>query len=136
MNNSLLKKLLLVDDDEDTLTIARYCLEKLKEVDLKWARSGEEAIKLAIEFLPDLILLDVMMPKMDGVATFKALNSLPLLANTPVVFFTANAQEDAVKKFLNLGVIDVILKPFNPMTFADTIQGIWNNYESNLPPKS
>lgn len=130
MKNNPLKKLLLVDDDEDTLTIARYCLEFLSDVQLSFARSGEEAIKVALESVPDLILLDVMMPKMDGVATFKLLSSFPTLANIPVIFFTANAQKDQISSFLKLGVIDVIIKPFDATTFADTIQNIWKNYQA------
>lgn len=131
MENTPLRKLLVVDDDYDTLTIARYCLEGLSNVELKFAQSGEETIKVALDFFPDLILLDVMMPKMDGVETFKALKALKSLEKTPVVFFTANAQREEIRKFFDLGVIDVVIKPFDPMVFAKTVQNIWEKYNQN-----
>lgn len=131
MENTSLRKLLVVDDDDDTLTIARYCLEGLSNVELRFAQSGEETIKVALDFFPDLILLDVMMPKMDGVETFKALKALKSLEKTPVVFFTANAQREEIRKFFDLGVIDVVIKPFDPMVFAKTVQNIWEKYNQN-----
>lgn len=122
----LLRKLLFVDDDEDTLIIAGYSLRNLKEVEVKYVRSGEEAIEVAVQFQPDLILLDVMMPKMDGIATLKAIRELPSIAHIPVIFFTAKVQKEEIVTYLRMGVIDVIVKPFDPLTLGSTIQKIWD----------
>ena len=125
-----LTKIMLVDDDDDTLTIAKYCLEQLQDVEIKYLHSGEEAVKEALSFNPDMILLDVMMPKMDGIATLKALRLLPSTAHVPVVFFTAKTQQEELSNYRQMGIVDVITKPFDPMTFATRILGIWDRYQS------
>lgn len=123
-----LKKILFVDDDEDIHFIVKLCLTEMPGIELRSAISGEEAIKIAMEFNPDLILLDVMMPKMDGIATFKVLKQLPGLAQTPVIFLTANAQSDTLEKYRGYGILDVIVKPFDPMSFQDLIKQIWTKH--------
>ena len=124
-----LAKLLCVDDDEDTLIITKYSLKDLKDVDIKWATSGEEAIEVALQFRPDLILLDVMMPKMDGVATLNAIRKLQPIAHVPIIFFTAKVQKEEVFSYIHLpGVIGVIVKPFDPLTLGSRILAIWKKY--------
>ena len=81
----------------------------------------EEAVKIALEFQPDLMLLDVMMPKMDGIATLQAIKLLPSLVNTPVIFITARSQKDEIESYRKQGVLDVITKPFDPSTFAQNL---------------
>jgi CheY-like chemotaxis protein len=84
-----------------------------------------DAISSAASFAPDLILLDDRMPGMDGPATLKELRRIPQLANVRAFFITANASPQEVEHFLNLGAADVIPKPFDPMTLAQTIQKKW-----------
>lgn len=124
--------MIVVDDDEDVLTIAKYCLESLKGVNIKYLTSGEETLKEALTFRPDLILLDVMMPKMDGITTLKTMKMVPNLANIPVIFFTAKVQKEELAQYLKLGVIETIIKPFDPLTLSDTILKIWDRYQATL----
>ncbi len=131
MLNKPLTKLLLVDDDEDTLIIAKYCLERLKGVTVKYVSSGEEAIREAMTFMPDLILLDAMMPQMDGLTTLKTMRLFSVLAQIPVVFFTAKIQKEEIATFLKAGAIDVITKPFDPQALASTILAIWEKHIKN-----
>lgn len=121
-----LKKILFIDDDEDIHLIVNICLREIPNVEVRSAFSGEEGIKVAMEFHPDLILLDVMMPKMDGTATLQALKLLPSFVDTPVVFLTAKSQKNEVEEYLKCGVADVIIKPFDPMTLSKRVLQIWD----------
>lgn len=121
-----LSKILIVDDEEDILTIVKYALKKLDGIDCTYCTSGQEAIKKALEIQPDLILLDVMLPQMDGVATLKAIRLLPAIANTPIIFFTAKIQRSELRSYFELGIADIITKPFDPMTLPKTILTIWD----------
>lgn len=123
-----LSKLLVVDDDEDLLVIFKYCLVSLSDVEIKYAVSGEDAIRTALDFHPNLILLDVMMPRMDGISTLRVIKQLPSLSHIPVAFITAKAQEEEIIDYLNHGAIDVIVKPFDPLKLPDTILQIWNHW--------
>lgn len=128
-----LKKILFVDDDEDIHLIVRMCLQEIPDLDLQSALSGEEGIKIAMQFQPDLILLDVMMPIMDGISTLQALKLIPAFAKTPIIFLTAKAQKNEIEEYFKLGVFDVIVKPFDPLTFAQNIQQIWEKYQQTHP---
>jgi CheY-like chemotaxis protein len=90
--------------------------------------SGAEAVAKAAAFAPDLVVLDVMMPGMDGPGTLAALRALPALARTPVVFMTAKVQPAEIAHFRSLGALEVIAKPFDPMRLADTIREIWRRH--------
>ena len=125
MSKKPLTKLILTDDDEDILRIVKYALEPLKGVEIRLLNSGEETIAQAIEFEPDLIILDVMMPKLDGIQTLKSIRSLPSIAHIPVVFFTASVHKESLKTYSEMGVIDLIIKPFDAQTLPSTIQNIW-----------
>ena len=120
-----LKKLIIAEDDEDILTIIQISLEEVPNLQLKLCRTGQEVIQEAINFIPDMIILDVMMPNMDGIATIKALQLIPLLANIPVVFMTAKAQVRDIEEYLKLGVLDVIIKPFDPLLLPEIISECW-----------
>lgn len=120
-----LKKILFIDDDPDIHFLVKLCLEDIPGIELRFALSGEEGIKIAMEFQPELILLDVMMPKMDGIGTIKALKLLPTLVKTPVVFVTARAQRSEIEEYMKLGALDVIIKPFDPIALAENVQQIW-----------
>lgn len=124
-----LTKVLVVDDDDDTLVIARYSLKNLKDVEVKYASSGGAAVKEALRFQPDLILLDVMMPDMDGMATLKEIRSLTAISHIPVVFFTAKAQKEEIDSYIQAGVLDVIVKPFDPIHLGEVILKIWNKQQ-------
>jgi two-component system, OmpR family, response regulator len=129
MTEKSLTKILFVDDDRDILTIAKYSLESLSDVHVKYLTSGEEAIQEALVFNPDLILIDVMMPKMDGITTLNAMRLIPTLAKIPVVFVTAKVQKEELANYSQLGILDVIIKPFDPLTLAANIKNIWSVFQ-------
>lgn len=120
-----LQKVLYVEDEEDIRAVAELALESVGGFTLRSCGSGQQALREAPDFAPDLILLDVMMPGMDGPSTFEALMGIPDLADTPVIFMTAKVQSDEVAYYKKLGAIDVIPKPFDPMSLADQIRSIW-----------
>ena len=120
-----LDKILFVEDDPDIQAIAVMVLDAISGFSLEACSSGNEALTKAVAFNPDLVLLDVMMPGMDGPETLAALRKLPELVNTPVVFMTAKVQPQEVQGYLDLGAVGVIAKPFDPMTLADQLREIW-----------
>ena len=122
---SELKRILYVEDEPDIQAVAKIALEKIGGFELQVYSLGKEAVANATAFAPDLLLLDVMMPDMDGPATLKALKALPELENTPVIFMTAKVQASELEGYQALGALDVISKPFDPMTLADQIKSIW-----------
>jgi len=120
-----LTRILYVEDDPDIQAIAMMVLETISGFTLKACSCGSEALESAVNFNPDLVLLDVMMPGMDGPETLKGLRTFPELAKTPVVFMTAKVQPQEVEGYLNLGAVGVIAKPFDPMTLAQQLRDIW-----------
>jgi two-component system OmpR family response regulator len=122
-----LTRILYVEDDPDIQTVAKLALEMLGGYTLKICSSGSEAIESISAFEPQLILLDVMMPGMDGPTTLGCLRELPQFANTPVIFMTAKVQPNEVAGYKALGAIDVIPKPFDPMILAGQVQAIWES---------
>ncbi|HJV22445.1 MAG TPA: response regulator [Holophagaceae bacterium] len=125
MNGSALKKILLVEDDPDIRTVAQLSLETLGGFELCLAPSGQEALDLAPGFAPDLFILDVMMPGLDGPGTLAGLRRVPALAATPVIFMTAKVQPQEVAHLKSLGALEIISKPFDPMTLPDQIRAVW-----------
>jgi CheY-like chemotaxis protein len=123
---SELQHILYVEDDPDIQAVAKMALEVVGGFTVKIFSSGEEAIQEAAAFAPDLILLDVMMPGMDGFETFKGLREISSLAEVPVVFMSAKVQSNEVEEYKTFGARDVIPKPFDPMTLADRVREIWN----------
>lgn len=120
-----LTRVLYVEDEPDIQVVARLALEALGGYTVEICSSGEEAISRAPVFNPQLILLDVMMPGIDGPTTLKRMRELPQFAATPVVFMTAKVQPGEVAGYKELGAVDVIPKPFDPMTLAGQVQAIW-----------
>lgn len=104
--------ILVVDDDADIRRIAAIALERLGGLRVAVATSGEEALALAPDVKPDLILLDVSMPGMGGLAAFARLQSAPATARVPVVFFTATSNESEASRLMALGAAGVVAKPF------------------------
>ena len=120
-----LTRIIMVDDDPDILAVARLALEALGGFTVVTCASGSDAVQTAPAFAPDIILLDVTMPEMDGPSTLKALRAIPQTAVTPVIFVTARVQPHEMAQYRALGALDVIAKPFDPMTLSATIRSIW-----------
>lgn len=122
---SELNKILFVEDEPDIQMIARVALENVGGFELSVCSSGEEALANAEAFQPDLFLLDVMMPGMDGPTTLQELRKNPMFSSTPAMFMTAKVQPQEVDFFKSLGALDVIAKPFDPMNLAQIIRDTW-----------
>lgn len=117
--------ILHVDDEADIREVAAMALELDPEVALTSAGSGEAALERLAEGLrPDVILLDVMMPRLDGPGTLRRLRELPGLEDTPVIFMTARAQSGELGAWLALGARGVIVKPFDPMELARQVRDL------------
>lgn len=114
---------MLVDDDESLRVVGRLSLETVGGFDVVVARSGREALSLVETELPDLILLDMMMPDLDGLGTLAALRAAGR-TQIPVIFLTAKVQAHEVRRYQDAGALAVIQKPFDPMTLPDTIRAI------------
>lgn len=120
-----LENILLVDDDVDIQEAAELGLNAIGEFKLTVCSSGEEALAKVKEVKPQLILLDVHLPDKDGPTTLKELQKIPEVRSIPVVFLTASVQPHEIASYKQMGVLDVISKPFDPMTLAETLIQIW-----------
>ena len=127
MNDTSLERILYVEDEPDIRQIARLALEAIGGFRVEVCASGEEAVRRVEAFKPDLILLDVMMPGMDGPSTLKALRAIPACAHTPIMFMTAKAQPAEIAYFRSLGAIEVIAKPFDPMQLSRMVLDAWKH---------
>ncbi len=112
-------KIMYVDDEDDIREIAVLTLEFDPDFSVKSCASGSEAVAIAADWLPDLILLDVMMPGMDGPETLECLKQAPETASIPVIFTTARTQPEDIDRFMSLGAAGVISKPFDPLSLAE-----------------
>ncbi len=128
-----LRKILYVEDEPDIQEIARLALELAGGFEVEVCGSGEEALRVAPVFEPDLVLLDVMMPHMDGPTTFQELRKDSRLASTPIIFMTAKVQAHEIAQYMELGALDVISKPIDPMALPDTVRSIWSRTMSTGP---
>jgi two-component system, OmpR family, response regulator len=122
-----LTTILYVEDEADIRTVAKMALEAVGGFKVHACASGREAVAAAPGAAADLILLDVMMPGLDGPSTLKALREIPATAATPVVFMTAKVQPGEVAEYRSLGALDVIAKPFDPMQISAEIRRIWGS---------
>ncbi|WP_455209660.1 response regulator [Kaarinaea lacus] len=116
-------RVLYVEDEDDIRAVAQIALDG-EGFELLPCASGQEALDKVAEFSPDVILLDVMMPGMDGPSTLSQLRNMPQTANTPAIFMTAKVQPSEVAQLKSLGALDVIAKPFDPMELADQLHSI------------
>ena len=123
-----LKNILYAEDEDDIRDIAQIALEDIGGFTVKYCVNGLAVLEAAKNFSPDLLLLDVMMPEMDGPTTLRELRKLPDFYRTPAIFMTAKIQSNEIEGYQSLGVLEVIAKPFDPMTLARTIQEAWNKY--------
>ncbi len=121
-NKSAPLKVLYVEDDPDIQVIARIALQDLGGFDVRACESGEQALVAIADFLPDLLLLDVMMPGMDGPTLLTHLRRSENGASAPAIFMTARVQRAEVDQYLAQGATAVIPKPFDPLTLADQIR--------------
>jgi CheY-like chemotaxis protein len=121
-------RILIIDDEEDIREVAALSLETVAGWDVVMASSGAQGLARALEFQPDAILLDVMMPGMDGPSTFRELRKNPATAKIPVLLLTAKVQASDQRRFADLGVDAVLFKPFDPMTLSTQIASVlgWN----------
>ena len=129
-----LQRILYVEDEPDIQAVGRLALESIGGFTVLVCGSGHEALTAGPAFAPDLILLDVMMPGMDGLATFAALRGMPELAWPPVISMTAKVQRHEVLNYRRMGALDVIAKPFDPMLLAATVRSIWAAHASYSAP--
>jgi len=125
MDRAQLKTAMYVDDEPDIREIVEMALGLIDNLTVRTCGSGEQALKVMPEVMPDLVLLDVMMPAMDGPSTLsrmRANQSLPLI---PVIFVTAKAMPQEIAYFRELGAIGVIAKPFDPMLLGEQVLTLW-----------
>lgn len=120
-----LSRILMVEDEPDIQAVAQVALEAIGGFQVEMCSSGRDALDRVVPYSPDLILMDVMMPGMDGPSTLQSLRADPATSAFPVIFMTAKVQSHEIARFLDLGALGVISKPFNPMTLASTIRGLW-----------
>lgn len=124
MANKPLRKVLVVDDEEPILELLKYNLEK-EGYDVRTALDGYEAVDIAKRFHPELVLLDIMMPKMDGVETCRLLRAIPELHNTYIVFLTARSEEYSEVAAFDVGADDYITKPIKPRALMSRITALF-----------
>lgn len=124
-----IRKVLLAEDEEDIQKVARMSLQFRGGWEVCLAMNGEECLVKAATEHPDVILLDCMMPKLDGYETCRRLKADPSLRHIPVIFLTAKTQESEIKKGLMLGAVGYLVKPFNPMSLVAEIKQILKSEE-------
>lgn len=124
---SQLNKILYVEDQKDIQIVAQYALESIAKFNIKTCNNGQEALEVINNFSPDLVLLDVMMPIMDGPTTLDKIKQQDELANIPIIFMTAKILPGEVSNLMDLGATGVITKPFDPVTLGDQIREIYNS---------
>lgn len=120
-----LTTVMCVEDDPDLQDVIALALEDVGGLTVDVRGSGEAALAAVASVSPDLILLDVMMPGMDGMATLQALRKMPAAAEIPVVFMTAKVQPDEIAAYREAGAAGTLSKPFDPMTLADDLRRIY-----------
>nr|WP_303649823.1 response regulator [Desulfobotulus pelophilus] len=116
-----------VEDEKDIQEVAKMALELVGGFSVAVFSSGQEALEKMAAFAPQLILLDVMMPGLDGPTTLAMLREQEGLTDVPAIFMTAKVQTHEVARYEALGAVDVIAKPFDPMTLAGQLKEIWDN---------
>lgn len=121
-------KVLLVEDEQDIRKVARISLQFRGGWTVVVAADGLEGLAMAASEKPDVILLDCMMPRMDGYEACRQLKLNPELQHIPVIFLTAKSQESEIKRGLQLGAVGYLVKPFNPMSLADEILRILEDH--------
>jgi CheY-like chemotaxis protein len=132
MNAKALRTVLYVDDEPDIRTIVQIALGLSKELTVHTGESGAQALELARALGPDVVLLDVMMPGLDGPGTLSRLRADPATASIPVIFVTAKAMPREVALFCKMGAVGVIAKPFDPMQLFNQLRTLWEGHIAQL----
>jgi two-component system, OmpR family, response regulator len=125
MHRSRLRTVLYVDDEPDIREIVQLALGLTDELAVHICESGEQALAIIPQVKPDLVMLDVMMPGMDGPTTMRKMRAAPELADIPVIFMTAKAMPQEIMRFHELGALGVIPKPFDPMRLTQQVFAMW-----------
>ena len=122
-----LERVMCVEDDPDIRMILEFSLGRMGGLQLCLCESGAQALERVLEFKPQLILLDVMMPEMSGPETLARLRALPALRGVPMVFLTAKAMQDEVEALLGYGATGIIVKPFDPVALPQNVRIYWEH---------
>ena len=122
-----LNRICYVEDDEDIRRVVRMSLERVGKMTVEVVADSTRAIEAMIAFKPDLVMLDWMMPVMDGPAVFRKMREQAETMHLPVVFITAKASQTELDELRNMGAAGVISKPFSPKTLPDQLRSIWHN---------
>ncbi|WP_373188314.1 response regulator [Halopseudomonas sp.] len=122
-----LERVMYVEDEPDIRAVAQLALEVVGGLTVDLCERGDLAVAQAEQFEPQMILLDVMMPGMDGPSTLKALRNHPELSKVPIAFMTAKVQPHEIEHFKSLGAVGVIAKPFDPITLAEQVRALWGS---------
>lgn len=128
---STLKKIMHVEDDPSIQQVTKIALEAVGGFQVHTCPSGADALEHYSQFEPQLLLMDVMMPDMDGPETLRQLQQHYDLSAVPVIFMTAKVQSNEVQSYKDLGAADVVVKPFDPMTLSQQIEAIWQRAIAN-----
>jgi DNA-binding response OmpR family regulator len=123
-----LNRILLAEDEPDIRAICTMALESIGGFEVKSCDNGRAVLECFDSFRPDLVVLDVMMPELDGPSTLAQMQTRTTGAHTPVVFLTARSRTEDVERLRRLGALDVLPKPFDPVALPGSIQEIWNRY--------
>ncbi len=118
-------KILYVEDEPDIAQVAKLALETIGGFTIESCENGQIALEKGPVFQPDLVLMDVMMPEMDGPTALQEMKNMPELRGVPVIFMTAKVQPSEIEEYKALGAVDVIPKPFDPMTLAEQVKQVW-----------
>lgn len=116
-----MRSVLIIDDEDDIREVAALSLEATAGWKILTARSGSEGIEVAVAHQPDAILMDVMMPGVDGPTTYRIMQENPAISHIPVLLLTAKVQGVDKRRFADLGVAAILFKPFDPLTLAEQI---------------
>jgi two-component system, OmpR family, response regulator len=127
-----LTRVMYVEDEPDIRAVAKLALEAVGGLTVSLCERGDRAVEEAEAFCPQMILLDVMMPGMDGPSVLKAIRQSTKLKNIPVAFMTAKVQPHEIEHFKSLGAVGVIAKPFDPMTLSQLVRDLWEKAEKSL----
>jgi len=125
-----LKRIMHIEDDESIRMITSVTLESVGNIEVLSCESGFEGIEQFDTFKPQVLLLDVMMPDLDGPGTLEELKNRFDLNDVMILFMTAKVQQEELEHFKSIGGFDVIEKPFDPMTLTDKIQTFWASYQN------
>jgi CheY-like chemotaxis protein len=127
-----LRSVLYVEDDVHVRTTAKLVLEVIGNIIVRDCGSGRDALVVARDFTPDLIVLDVMMPELDGVSTLAMLRRMPHLAQVPALFVTGLTAPEDIARYMDAGAIGVIPKPLVPLRLAGQLHALWAERVSGI----